>query len=488
MDNASIEKILSQSTAAFQLYQHFSGKQKADFLYAIANEITLMTTELTVTAQAESSLSEVRIQGEIIRTTNQLKSFGDLVLAGNWVQATIDKGDPNRKPLPKPDIRKMYFPIGPIVVFGASNFPLAFSTAGGDTASALAAGCSVIVKSHPAHPRTSALVAQAIYRSMKACDIPEFVFQHIEDSSIEVGQQLVKHSFTKGVAFTGSFHGGKALFDLAVNRKEPIPVFAEMGSVNPVLVLPDAMIRNESLASTLSASVLQGVGQFCTNPGLIVVVESEGLPLFLQQLSNEVEKAEPAKMLHSGIAESYRKRKSETLSESGVSVLSSVVDGEAGFGSPALAIVNASDYITNPNLQEEVFGPFSLIVKCAKASELKSIIGCTKGQLTASVFGTEEDYRTYSQEISLLKQVCGRLIFNNVPTGVEVCKAMHHGGPYPSTTDSRFTSVGNDAIYRFVRPVSFQNAPMQFLPVELQDKNQLNIIRCVNNIWTNDNI
>lgn len=488
MDNAIVEKILSQSTAAFQLYQHFSGKQKADFLYRIANEITLISTELAVTAQAESSLPEVRIQGEIIRTTNQLNSFADLVLAGDWVQATIDKGDPDRKPLPKPDIRKMYFPIGPIVVFGASNFPLAFSTAGGDTASALAAGCSVIVKSHPAHPRTSALVAQAIARSVTACDVPEFVFQHIEDSSIEVGQQLVKHALTKGVAFTGSFHGGKALFDLAVNRTEPIPVFAEMGSVNPVVVLPDAMISNESLPSTLSASVLQGVGQFCTNPGLIVALECEGLPLFLQQLSNLIDKAAPARMLHSGIAESYRRRKAESLAQSGVSVLSRVEDGEVGFGSPALAVVNASDYIANPNLQEEVFGPFSLIVRCSNARELKSVIGCTKGQLTATVFGTGEDYRIYSQEILSLKQVCGRLIFNNVPTGVEVCKAMHHGGPYPSTTDSRFTSVGSDAIYRFVRPVSFQNAPMQFLPVELQDHNQLNIIRCVNNIWTHDNV
>lgn len=488
MDNKIIDRILNQATTAFQLYQNFTGKQKADFLNTIANEITLVSDDLAKAAQEESNLPEPRIKGEIGRTTNQLKSFADLLNAGHWIQATIDKGDADRKPLPKPDIRKMYFPVGPIVVFGASNFPLAFSTAGGDTASALAAGCSVIVKSHPAHPRTSALVANAIFRSMKTCNIPEYVFQHIEDSSIEVGQLLVKHPQTKGVAFTGSFQGGKALFDLALNRKEPIPVFAEMGSVNPVLVLPDMLRSNESLAETLSASVMQGVGQFCTNPGLIVTMECDELPSFLQQLSKQFEKAAPGKMLHPGIADAYKKRKSESLSQSGVSVLSSVADGDAGFGSPALAVVKASDYIANPHLHEEVFGPFSLIVKCQNANELKQLIESTKGQLTASVFGTKTDYNAFAAEILLLKQICGRLIFNNVPTGVEVCKAMHHGGPYPSTTDSRFTSVGNDAIYRFVRPISFQNAPAEFLPIELHDENPLDILRCVNNTWTKDKV
>jgi len=485
MSDNIVNRLLEQATAAFHPYKNTPGKQKATFLRTIATRLESISDSLCAMAVEESHLPEARIKGEISRTTNQLKSFASLLEAGHWVQATIDTADAERKPLPKPDIRKMFFPVGPVVVFGASNFPLAFSTAGGDTASALAAGCPVIVKSHPAHPRTSAMVANAIQQSSTECNMPEFVFQHLEDSSIEAGRQLVLHPLTKSVSFTGSFQGGKALFDLAASRKEPIPVFAEMGSINPVLVLPDVLQKNKNVAATLAASVVQGVGQFCTNPGLILTVNCETLPSFLDSFAEEITKSVPGKMLHDGIAANYRKLKSASLSTAGVTALAQVNEPEdEGAGAPALALVSGADFISKPSLHEEVFGPFSLIVQCKDEAELQNVIKNLSGQLTASVFGTAQDFTTYTNAIQSLQDYCGRLIFNNVPTGVEVCKAMHHGGPYPSTTDARFTSVGNDAIYRFVRPICFQNAPVEFIPAELQDENPLHILRCVNNVWT----
>lgn len=482
------DQILHQAQQAFEHYQNKSGKEKGAFLRTIAEEIEAITEAIVVITQQESSLPEARIRGEIGRTTGQLKSFAALIEKGEWVHATIDTADLERKPLPKPDLRKMYFAVGPIVVFGASNFPLAFSTAGGDTASALAAGCSVIVKRHPAHPLTSKIVADAINKSIAQCNMPEFVFQHLEDSSIEAGQQLVQHPLTKGVAFTGSHQGGRALFDLATNRREPIPVFAEMGSINPVLVLPEYLDKNKNLAETLAASVLQGVGQFCTNPGLILALECSALQSFLDEFAKQIAKSSPAKMLHPGIATSFRKGKSITLSLQNVITLAEVDEGEEGTGAAAVAVVSGADFILNTSLHEEVFGPFSLVVRCKNVDELREVSKHLSGQLTASVFATSNDQNEYASVIRSLQQIVGRLIFGNVPTGVEVTKAMHHGGPYPSTTDARFTSVGNDAIYRFVRPVCFQNAPGQFLPVELHNENPLNILRCVNSEWTRDQV
>lgn len=485
MSVAVIDQMLERATVAFHIYRNTSGKQKARFLRTIASEIQAIQESLWITVQEESHLPEARVQGETGRTINQLKSFASLLEAGHWVQATIDTADAERKPLPKPDIRKMFSPVGPVVVFGASNFPLAFSTAGGDTASALAAGCPVIVKSHPAHPRTSMMVADAIRRSAEACGLPEFVFQHLDDSSLKAGQQLVQHPLTKSVAFTGSFQGGKALYDLAVSRKEPIPVFAEMGSVNPVLVLPELLRTNKTVGETLAASVLQGVGQFCTNPGLILTVESDALTSFLESFAGQIAKSTPGKMLHPGIASSYKSRKKASLSTAGVTVIAQVEEsGDEQSGAAAVAVVNANEFIATPALHEEVFGPYSLVVKCKDEAELVSVISHLHGQLTASVFAAGGDYKTFAHAINLLQQICGRLIFNSVPTGVEVCKAMHHGGPFPATTDSRFTSVGNDAIYRFVRPVCFQDAPAEFLPTELRNENELNICRWVNNEWT----
>jgi alpha-ketoglutaric semialdehyde dehydrogenase len=488
MKLSNTDRLLHQAQLAFEQYRNKSGKEKSIFLKTIASEIETITEAIVVIAQQESSLPEGRIRGEIVRTTGQLRSFAALVEKGDWIQPTIDTGDTARKPLPKPDLRKMYFPVGPVVVFGASNFPLAFSTAGGDTASALAAGCSVIVKSHPAHPLTSKLVANAISKSIAACNMPEFVFQHLEDPTIEAGQDLVQYPLTKGVAFTGSFQGGKALFDLAAKRREPIPVFAEMGSINPVLVLPDYLDKSKDLPETLAASVLQGVGQFCTNPGLILTLECGGLQSFLDEFGKLITKSVPAKMLHRGIADSYKKRKSASLAQQHVSILAEVEEGEEGTGAGAVATVTASEFILNSVLHEEIFGPFSLVVRCKNADELRDVIKHLSGQLTASVFGTLKDQTEYADIIRSLQQLAGRLIFGNVPTGVEVVKAMHHGGPYPATTDARFTSVGNDAIYRFVRPVCYQNAPDEFLPAELLNENPLNVLRCVNNEWTRDKI
>jgi len=485
MNDERIHQVMLQAELAFDTYGNIGGKKRAAFLHAIADGIQAGAEDIATIAQAESHLPEARIKGEIGRTTGQLRAFAELISDGHWMQATVDTGDAARKPLPKPDVRKVSLPLGPVVVFGASNFPLAFSTAGGDTASALAAGCSVIVKSHPAHPRTSARVAAIIDAAIVKSGMPQFVFQHIEDSSIETGQQLVRHPLTKAVAFTGSRQGGMALFDLAAQRPEPIPVFAEMGSVNPVVLLPASVRTQPDLPKLLAASVVQGVGQFCTNPGLMLVLKGEGLDRFLDEFSDAIANSAPGKMLHAGIAKHYAALKKHTLAQPGVSTLSAATGtGDDTFGVPTVALVSAPDFASNPNLHEEVFGPFSLVVVCENIEELRVAVKALPGQLTSSIFGSENEIHEYSAVVNDLQKRCGRMIFNGVPTGVEVCKAMHHGGPFPSTTDARFTSVGTDAIYRFVRPFCFQNAPGSLLPPALQNENPLGILRCVDNVWT----
>jgi alpha-ketoglutaric semialdehyde dehydrogenase len=481
-----IAAVMQRAEEAFDVYKKVNAAGRATLLRTIATQIDALGDALILTASAETHLPEGRIRNEKGRTIGQLNAFAQLLEAGDWVQASIDHGDPERKPAPRPDLRKMLFPVGPVVVFGASNFPLAFSTAGGDTASALAAGCPVIVKSHPAHPKTSALVAGAIQQAIAICKLPEYAFQHVDDSSIEAGQQLVQHPVTKAVAFTGSYQGGKALFDLANKRPEPIPVFAEMGSVNPVVVLPEAIRKNKEIPSIIASSITLGVGQFCTNPGLMFVLEQEGLTLFLEELAQKISQASPAKMMHKGIAVNYSHRKKESLVQPGVTALTEVAVAEEEAGSPALAAVSAKDFLASDVLKEEVFGPYSLIVKCRDKAELLAAIKSLRGQLTATVFGANDELKDYAAVTDALHQRCGRLIFNGVPTGVEVCKSMQHGGPFPSTTDARFTSVGVDAIYRFVRPVAYQDFPDDLLPAELRNRNTLNILRCVNGTWTRD--
>lgn len=476
---------LKEAQVAFLSYKNFSGKKKAEFLRAIADEIEALGQELVATAMKETNLPEARIINERGRTTGHCRMFADLVEEGSWLEARVDTSNPNRAPAPKPDLRKMLVPLGPVVVFGAANFPLAYSTAGGDTASALAAGCPVIVKAHPAHAGTSELVAKAIAKAMDKTGMPKGVFQHIHGASFEVGQALVKNQFTKAVGFTGSLAGGKALFDLANQRPEPIPVFAEMSSINPVILLPETLTRNaEKTAATLAGSITLGVGQFCTNPGLILAIEGAGLDQFIKALSSEIEKVVPAAMLHQGIADNYSKRLKNALAQKGVKVEgSSTVEGTSAQGRPLVASVSSKEFISNPTLAEEVFGPFSLIIRCADLKELNSAISHTHGQLTASIIADESELVNHKSLLNSIIEKAGRLVINGVPTGVEVVAAQNHGGPYPATTDSRFTAVGTDAIKRFVRPVAFQNFPDALLPDELKNSNPLKIWRLFDGEW-----
>lgn len=474
-----VNAAMQEAQLAFLSYKNFSGKKKALFLRAIADEIEVLGADLVHMAMKETNLPEARIIGERGRTTGHCRMFADLVDEGSWLEARVDTALPDRMPAPKPDLRKMLVPLGPVVVFGAANFPLAYSTAGGDTASALAAGCPVIVKAHPAHAGTSEMVAKAIFIAMAKTGMPKGVFQHLHGAGFEVGQALVKNSLTKAVGFTGSLAGGKALFDLANQRPEPIPVFAEMSSINPVILLPQTLTRDfAKTAITLAGSITLGVGQFCTNPGLILAIEGEGLTNFIKSLCSEIEKAVPGTMLHQGIADNYNRKLKSALSQKGIKVEASASgEGTSAQGRPTVASVSATEFLRNPALAEEVFGPFSLIIVCKDIKELNVVISHTHGQLTSSIIGDESEIATHKNLINSLVEKAGRIIINGVPTGVEVVAAQNHGGPFPATTDSRFTAVGTDAIKRFVRPLSFQNFPDALLPDELKDSNPLKIWR-----------
>jgi len=479
-----VDAALCEAQVAFLSYKNMSGKKKAEFLRGIADEIEALGKDLVNTAMRETNLTEARIINERGRTTGHCRMFADLVEEGSWVEARVDTAQPNRASAPKPDIRKMLVPLGPVVVFGAANFPLAYSTAGGDTASALAAGCPVIVKAHPAHAETSTLVASAIQKAIDKTGMPRNVFQHLYGKSTESGQALVSHPLTKAVGFTGSLAGGKALFDLANKRAEPIPVFAEMSSINPVILLPESLKSDfEKTAILLVASITLGVGQFCTNPGLLIAIDDSGLKKFIVKLTDEIKKVLPAAMLHQGIADNYSRRLTETLKQQGVTVEGEGQKGTSSQGHPVVASVDAVHFLQNHLLAEEVFGPFSLIVKCKDLAELHSVVNNGKGQLTSSLFGQKVEIEKHKNLINILSEKAGRLIINGVPTGVEVCPSQNHGGPYPATTDSRFTAVGTDAIKRFARPVSFQNFSDSLLPNELKESNPLGIWRLYNNEW-----
>lgn len=484
-DVTLIDKVLRQAAEGFQTYRKRTGKQKAKFLQAIASEIEALGDPLIRKAMEETNLPEARLVGERARTCNQLRQFAAMVNEGSWVEARVDTALPDRQPLPKPDIRKMMVPLGPVVVFGASNFPFAYSTAGVDTASALAAGCTVVLKAHPAHPQTSDLVAGAIAKAIKSCGEHPHVFQHVHAPSFEAGKMLVQHPLTRAVGFTGSFSGGKALYDYATARKEPIPVFAEMGSINPVFILPGALkARGEKVAEMYAASITQGVGQFCTNPGLMLSVQSPELKNFTEQLASRIRSVAPATMLHPGIAENFVRNRGKALKEKGVTLIAeSDTPSQTNQGVPTVATVKADDFLKNPALVDEVFGPYSLLVVSQSREELFKALEAIPGQLTATIIGEEDELKEYADFIQRVTDRVGRVIINGVPTGVEVCPSMHHGGPFPATTDSRFTSVGTDAAKRWVRPVSFQNFPHDMLPPELQNQNPLGIWRLVNNTW-----
>ena len=485
-----VANALQLANQASKTYKNISGNKKAEFLDTIADEIMALGDALISTYVSETGLPEGRAIGERGRTVNQLKAFADLLREGSWVDATIDTAIPDRAPAPKPDLRRMNIPLGPVVVFGASNFALAFSTAGGDTASALAAGCPVIVKSHPMHAGTGELVASAILKAAEKTNMPNGVFSNLNSSGIEVGQKLVSHPLTKAVGFTGSFKAGKALLDLAAQRKEPIPVFAEMGSVNPVLILPEALKNKASEhAATYAQSITLGAGQFCTNPGLLIAIESETLDRFIEELSDKIQEITPSCMLHPVIQETYNKGRSALTEQSGVSILtSSGNEVEVNHGLPTLAKVTGQEFMKNPLLHKEVFGPLSLIITCQDKEEAHKVIDSLEGQLTGTVLGEGDDPLNYNKLIETLSDKVGRIIYNGAPTGVEVCPSMIHGGPYPATTDSRFTSVGTGAIQRWVRPFSYQNWPNSLLPEALKNENPLQINRTVNGILTNATI
>jgi 2,5-dioxopentanoate dehydrogenase len=471
-----------KAAAAFQVYRKKSGKEKAIFLDTIATEIGALGDELIEVCCKETALPKGRIEGERTRTVNQLRLFASLLREGSWVDARIETADPERAPIPKPDIRYMEIGLGPVVVFGASNFPLAFSVAGGDTASALAAGCPVIVKAHSAHPATGELVAKAIQKAAQACSMPDGVFSMLHGDGKTVGIELVKHPEVKAVGLTGSYTAGKALFDTASKRPVPIPVYAEMGSTNPVFVLPQAMQqRKEQIAQGFAASVTLGVGQFCTNPGLLIHEGQSGAEEFTSQLADVFSKASGGVMLTDGIHRAYQKGVSHHETLKGVQrLVTGTVAGDVNTAAPVLFKTDSATFMKAPVLAEEIFGPASVVVEANSREEIVSIAKNLSGHLTATVHGTPEDLASYKELIDILEQKVGRVVVNGFPTGVEVCHSMVHGGPFPATTDGRSTSVGTAAIHRFTRPVCYQNMPDSLLPDELKNKNPLTLWRLVN--------
>ena len=477
-----IDHVMQQAWTAFHIYRKMSLKQRADFMRAIAGELETCSDELIQTAMRETNLAEARLRNEKGRTIFQLRSYADACEKGEWLEVRIDTAIPDKNP-PKPDLRKMLVPLGPVVVFGSSNFPFAYSTAGGDTACAFAAGCPVIIKAHPAHSETSETVAGAISRAADKCNMPQGIFGHVHGVSFEVGKALVVHPHTKAVGFTGSFIGGKQLFDWANQRREPIPVFSEMGSINPVFLLPEKLqAAGLDIAKMYAGSITLGVGQFCTNPGLIIAIENMYLDIFVAALKEEIKNTSPGEMLHPGIFKNYVENRGNALAQEGVEMVA-VSDTEPiiNQGAPTIASATAEAFLSNPILHKEVFGPYSLVIRCKDMNEMVEVARHLEGQLTATLMAAENEIKINDELIEAVKNICGRFILNGVPTGVEVCLSMHHGGPFPATTDSRFTSVGADGIKRFARPICFQNWPNGLLPDELKDENPLRIWRTVNN-------
>ena len=479
---------LELAEAAFSNYRNQSPEAIADFLDAIAAGLEGLGDELIARAKAETALPEPRLLSERGRTTGQLRLFASLIREGSWVDARIDLPEPARKPVPKPDLRRMLVPLGPVVVFGASNFPLAFSVCGGDTASALAAGNPVVVKAHPAHPGTSELAARVVQEAARDRGMPEGVFSLVHGAAPSLSVALVRHPATRAVGFTGSLQGGRALFDAAATRPVPIPVFAEMGSVNPVFVLPDAMkTRGAEIAQSLAKSVTIGVGQFCTKPGLLIGLHDGNLTAFSQKLAATISSTPCGTMLHSGIAERYRSGLAQRLSDRGLELATEQrSDLPATQVASAVFVTEARSFLQNSELAQELFGPATLVVSCDSREDFERIARSLEGQLTVSIHATERDLEEHAALVDILREKAGRLVFGGVPTGVEVSPAMHHGGPYPATTDPRFTSVGTAAILRFVRPVCYQDFPQEFLPPELRDENPRGIWRMIDGKLTQE--
>jgi 2,5-dioxopentanoate dehydrogenase len=481
---ATIDKIddaVQSADAAFAGYRELAREERAKFLESIAGHIENLGDALLQTANRETALPLARLTGERGRTTNQLRMFAALVREGSWRDARIDHALPDRKPVPKPDLRRILIPMGPVGVWAASNFPLAFSVAGGDTASALAAGNPVVLKAHPGHPETSEMVAAAIAQAVRSSSLADGVFSMVQGASPETSVALVSHPLLKAAAFTGSLRAGRALFDAASRREEPIPFFAEMGSVNPVFILPGALEeRTQAIADGLTGSINLGVGQFCTCPGLIMGIAGASFDDFAKRLRGSFAAAPAGTMLYPGIQKSYAASIEKMESLSGMEVTKSAANGSQAV--PALFETTASAALLHEDIFEEVFGPSAILIRCQSAEEMEKIARRMPGSLTATLHGTAPDLVHHKGLVSILETRVGRLIFNGYPTGVEVCASMQHGGPYPATTDSRFTSVGTAAIQRFARPVCYQDCPPELLPEELLDHNPAGIFRTVDGV------
>lgn len=467
---AEVDAACAAAAAAFDAYRATTREERAAFLETIAAEILAIGDDLIEAAMSESGLPRARLEGERGRTVGQLRLFADVVRKGAWQQLRIDPALPDRQPLPRPDIRLRMIPVGPVAVFGASNFPLAFSTAGGDTASALAAGCPVVVKGHPAHPRTGELVAAAITRAVASCGLPAGVFGHLVGPSNELGAALVQDPRIAAVGFTGSRSGGLALVRLAQGRDVPIPVYAEMSSINPVLLLPEALkARGAALGTAFVASLTMGAGQFCTNPGLVLAIEGEGLEAFLATATEAVSGAGAQTMLTGGICKAYQSGVAALEAAAGVEKLAEGVAGDAMQGHAALFRTTAQAFLADKALGHEVFGASSVVIVCKDEGELATVLAGLEGQLTATLHMDAADEALAARLMPVLEVKAGRILANGWPTGVEVCHAMVHGGPFPATSDPRTTSVGSLAIDRFLRPVSYQNLTTGLLPPELRD-------------------
>jgi NADP-dependent aldehyde dehydrogenase len=481
---AAVEAACRLASAAFPVFSELAPDDRARFIEAVAEQIAALGDALISRAMSETGLPRGRLEGERARTLAQLELFAGVVREGAWMDVTIDRALPERTPLPRPDLRRRHIALGPVAVFGASNFPLAFSVAGGDTASAFAAGCPVVVKGHPAHPGTGELVALAVRAAVAQCALPSGVFSYLPGTTQELGAALVADPRIKAVGFTGSRAGGLALAQIAAARPEPIPVYAEMSSINPVILFPGAAEkRGAELGKAYVASMTLGAGQFCTNPGLLIALEGSPLDAFIAAAAATLTQTPAQRMLTPGIHANFETGVRALASHAAVKTAARGPVGEgANCGQAALFTAEASLFVTDPALSHEVFGASSVIVRAKDLGEIAAIVEGLEGQLTATLLFDESDEASVASLIPLLARKVGRILGNGWPTGVEVCHAMVHGGPFPATTDSRVTSVGALAIERFLRPVCYQNLPDRLLPAALRESNPYKVARRVGGV------
>ena len=481
-----VERAVQLAREAAPAWAKLPGATRNKFLGVIAAKLEEKSADLVARAMLETGLPEARLKGEIVRTAGQLRLYGEAAARGDWLDARIETARSDRQPLPKPDHRSMLRAIGPVVVFGSSNFPFAYSVAGGDVASAFAAGCPVIVKAHPAHPGTGELVGRLILHAVRECGLPEGTFSLLFDVGFVVGQALVRHPAVKAVGFTGSVRGGRALADIAAARPEPIPVYAEMGSVNPVFILPGAIAeRAAGMVEGLCASALVGVGQFCTNPGLIILQRSPAAEQFVRDLAARLAAAPEGVMLTPGIRQNFVSHTAARAHQPGVRVIAQGKAASACGAAPVWFETGAKEFIGNHALSEEIFGPSSLVIWCDDRAEMLAVARELEGSLTATVHAGATEAKAQGPLVDILAERAGRLILNGYPTGLEVSHAIVHGGPYPSTSDGgRSTAVGTRALNRWARLICYQSFADEMLPPELQDANPLKLKRLVNGEWS----